>query len=276
MQKGHHMRQLLFTPLLKRAAEVSAFQDPARIIGQRYVGQRADAGMPVLTLAQALVNSAYGYPYLGHPGIDFAVPIGTPVYAPRDGSIWIGPADGKQGTYLLLSYDDVQMTLAHLSKVAVASSAKVKAGDLVCYSGATGYTEINGKRQPIAAHLHVHVSRASDKAILDAYPHVFPAAEKPKEKEEVIKLGLLKYDEKPKGAFNVTAGIKRTKADAEEVLSRVRSWFPDTCGIEPRTDWPGATKFEIYAGMYLGDLDDAHAIRDRVNTGANFTLEVWS
>lgn len=77
------------------------------------------------------------------PGTDLYVPIGTPVYAPADGTIWgngtsIAPATGR---WVGINFDNgMSFRALHLSRL-VRGSGRVSAGDLIAYSGATGYGE---------------------------------------------------------------------------------------------------------------------------------------
>lgn len=187
-------RLSLFTLILNAVAPISAFQDPKRITGERYAGDRMDADLKVITLDEAKASRTTSNPYQDHAGIDFAVNTGTKVYAPYDGKIWVGPDSGPQGKYLLLILPGgVEMTLAHLSKIAVVSGQTVKPGELLGLSGATGYT---GNGQRIAAHLHVHVARVINrvKHIIDAYPWVFGLVDKSGK--------LIKPDVKPEPAVD--------------------------------------------------------------------------
>ncbi|MBP1559915.1 MAG: M23 family metallopeptidase [Oscillospiraceae bacterium] len=77
-----------------------------------------------------------------HNGIDFAVPEGTPVYAAADGVVQasVDPNSGY-GKNIVISHDiDLSTLYAHLSEVSVSEGDEVKAGDLIGYSGSTGYT----------------------------------------------------------------------------------------------------------------------------------------
>lgn len=80
-----------------------------------------------------------------HRGIDFAAPVGTPVRAPWGGLVtptkW-GPA---YGTHLVIDFDRLPTgapglwgVLAHLSRLDVKPGQRVKAGQVIGKSGATG------------------------------------------------------------------------------------------------------------------------------------------
>ncbi len=92
----------------------------------------------------------------GHSGTDFAVPTGTPVRAVMDGTVWsafntdgVGGrgADGvyrqcvSYGKYVLIKHDNGLSTLyAHNSLLKVSNGQRVKRGQIIAYSGSTGYS----------------------------------------------------------------------------------------------------------------------------------------
>ena len=88
-----------------------------------------------------------------HYGMDFAAPIGTPIYATGDGIIEkIKKSRSKKdyGNYILINHGyDYQSFYAHLDKVIVSKGKKVKRGDLIGYVGNTG--------KSTAPHLHYEV-----------------------------------------------------------------------------------------------------------------------
>jgi murein DD-endopeptidase MepM/ murein hydrolase activator NlpD len=105
------------------------------------------------------VTSTFGmreHPVLGftrmHKGVDFGVPVGTPVFASGAGVIaWIGP-HGDHGMYIRIDHTDhVATAYAHLSgfvpKLAVGS--RIHQGDVVAFSGNTGIST--------GPHLHYEV-----------------------------------------------------------------------------------------------------------------------
>jgi murein DD-endopeptidase MepM/ murein hydrolase activator NlpD len=81
-----------------------------------------------------------GNPYLGHNGLDFAVPIGTPVYATHDGIVQFAQIDDVMSlTVSIDSSDGTFRTLhCHLSESKVSLGQSVKRGDLIALSGNTG------------------------------------------------------------------------------------------------------------------------------------------
>lgn len=87
-----------------------------------------------------------------HNGMDFGVAIGTPVYASLSGKVIAAGNNGhyQYGKHVLIEHDNGLVTLyAHLSKHAVSVGQRVETGQLIAYSGNTGYST--------GAHLHLTV-----------------------------------------------------------------------------------------------------------------------
>lgn len=99
-------------------------------------------------------KTAYASGY--HNGTDFGVSIGTKVKSAGDGVVeGVGDTDlvcpgASFGKWVFIRYDNgLASTYGHLSLVSVKSGQKVKAGDVVAYSGNTGYST--------GPHLHMSV-----------------------------------------------------------------------------------------------------------------------
>lgn len=98
-------------------------------------------------------------PKSSEPGTDMFVPIGTPVYAPADGVVYgfgvsIGPATGR---WVGVDFDNgLRFRAMHLSRV-MRTGGRVRRGDLIGYSGASGYgyEDWSTLRTMPAAHVHV-------------------------------------------------------------------------------------------------------------------------
>ncbi|MEN9582713.1 MAG: hypothetical protein RL641_667 [Candidatus Parcubacteria bacterium] len=91
-----------------------------------------------------------------HNGVDFGASIGTPVYAMADGVVeGTGDTDIQCprvsfGRFILIKYsNELASTYGHLSVISVTIGQTVKKGQLVGYSGNTGYST--------GPHLHVSV-----------------------------------------------------------------------------------------------------------------------
>lgn len=99
-----------------------------------------------------------GNPYpRGHWGMDFAVPVGTPVFAAKDGVVERVGRLQLAGIYVLVKHDERYETLyIHLDEVLVEVGGEVEEGQEIAKSGNTGLTT--------GPHLHFEV-REDGKAI---------------------------------------------------------------------------------------------------------------
>lgn len=94
-----------------------------------------------------------------HSGIDFAVPLNTPVYSTCDGTVVAtGSLTTSYGVYVKIKAtvngETVYMRYCHLNSYIVQVGDKVKAGQKIAYSGSTGNST--------GPHLHYEVRNASD------------------------------------------------------------------------------------------------------------------
>ena len=86
--------------------------------------------------SQRILN---GVPKSPHYGIDIAVPIGTPVYAPASGVISLADDLYYSGLTVILNHGlNVNSTFLHLSEIKVSIGDKVSRGQLIGFSGNTG------------------------------------------------------------------------------------------------------------------------------------------
>jgi murein DD-endopeptidase MepM/ murein hydrolase activator NlpD len=82
-----------------------------------------------------------------HEGTDFAIPSGTPVYAPADGVVVLAEQLTVRGNAVVIDHGwGVYSGLYHLKSFVAPVGQKVKQGDLVAYSDNTGLST--------GAHLH--------------------------------------------------------------------------------------------------------------------------
>jgi murein DD-endopeptidase MepM/ murein hydrolase activator NlpD len=93
----------------------------------------------------------------GHNGIDYAVPIGTPVLAAHSGIIEIGNDSKGYGLYVRVVAPEYVTIYAHLSQVGVAAGTRIAAGFPLGASGNSGNStgphlhmglRVNGMRNP--------------------------------------------------------------------------------------------------------------------------------
>lgn len=92
-----------------------------------------------------------------HPGIDIAVPLGTPVRASCGGSVTAAGYDADYGLFVLLRHPDGYETMyGHLSRLIAAEGDEVQAGQVIGLSGNSG--------RSTAPHLHFEIRR-DDKSV---------------------------------------------------------------------------------------------------------------
>ncbi len=111
-------------------------------------GQSAKSMLMKTPVDGARISSGFGmrfHPVLGysrmHKGIDFAVPVGTPVMAAGAGVVQIAGRLGGYGNYLRINHQNGYGTAyGHLSRLApgVHAGSHVHQGQIVAYSGNTG------------------------------------------------------------------------------------------------------------------------------------------
>ena len=111
----------------------------------------------------ARISSGFGlrlHPILGytrmHQGVDFAAPVGTPVYAAGDGVVEETRWAGGYGRWLKIRHTGQWETgYGHLSGWAVRPGQKVRQGQVVAYVGSTG--------ESTGPHLHYEVIMSGQK-----------------------------------------------------------------------------------------------------------------
>lgn len=109
----------------------------------------------------ARLSSGYGmrtHPVLGykkaHKGVDFAAPIGTPIYAAGDGVVQRANRFSSFGNYIKIKHNNTYSTAyAHLNGFAkgIRAGARVKQGQTIGYVGNTG--------RSTGPHLHYEVHK---------------------------------------------------------------------------------------------------------------------
>jgi murein DD-endopeptidase MepM/ murein hydrolase activator NlpD len=93
-----------------------------------------------------------------HPGIDIAVPAGTPVRASGGGTVAAAGYDPDYGLFVLLRHPSGYETMyGHASRLIVAEGDDIQAGQVIALSGNSG--------RSTAPHLHFEIRR--DKKSLD-------------------------------------------------------------------------------------------------------------
>lgn len=105
-----------------------------------YNGGTGQVGWPV----RGSISSGFGWRSFGdfHTGIDIPVPTGTPVHAADSGTVLLtGYMRHGYGNYLTIYHGNGISTLyAHNSSLAVSQGQSVSKGQVVAYSGSTGWS----------------------------------------------------------------------------------------------------------------------------------------
>ena len=87
-----------------------------------------------------------------HPGLDVAVPMGTPIRAAGGGTVAEAGDDPEYGRFILISHPDgYQSMYGHASRLLVTQGEFVAAGAVIALSGSTG--------RSTAPHLHFEIRR---------------------------------------------------------------------------------------------------------------------
>lgn len=178
--KESEYQKLLSTKLAKKQAfekELLNFEAELRYITDPSMIPPANPGMLNWPLASIKVTQQFGdtdfsranpgvYNGKGHNGIDFGVPIGTPILAAESGTVeGIGDTDktcpgASYGKWVLIRHKNGLSTLyAHLSLIRVEEGQSVEAGQTIGYVGLTGYTT--------GPHLHFTVYASVGVKIVD-------------------------------------------------------------------------------------------------------------
>ena len=153
--------------------EINAIEDELRKLIDPNALPKARTGILTWPIVGSVLTQSFGntpdakilYDGKPHNGIDIRARAGTPVLAADDGVVWeIGNTDAfsrclSYGKWILVRHSNNLATLyAHLSLAKIAKGDTVKRGEVVAYSGYSGYTVPAG---PAGAHLHFTVYDAS-------------------------------------------------------------------------------------------------------------------
>lgn len=92
-----------------------------------------------------------------NPGVDYPVPIGTPVRAIANGKVnkTVNNVTGAGGRMVLIQHGTYKADYLHLSKIMVRAGQVVKAGDVIGLSGASG----RGRERGYGPHLHLSIRK---------------------------------------------------------------------------------------------------------------------
>lgn len=145
---------------MKEDAQKTA-EEVARLLGQSdgrrsvaggNVGNNSGFGAPLLKMESVPVTGQFGEKRSNHThkGNDYAVPIGTSVYATKDGKVTIAETQEGYGNVIYIDHGDGYVTrYGHLSTMLVKAGQTVTKGQQIALSGNTGLST--------GPHLHYEV-----------------------------------------------------------------------------------------------------------------------
>lgn len=124
-------------------------------------GQQVYGGIMVEDWSE-LISSPFGeriHPITGertfHNGVDIAIPTGTKLYTPVEGTVTTARYSETAGNYIIITTDDGwSVKYMHMDSLSVSAGDKIKKGDFVGYSGNTG--------RSTGPHLHLEVRNPED------------------------------------------------------------------------------------------------------------------
>jgi murein DD-endopeptidase MepM/ murein hydrolase activator NlpD len=154
--------------LLDYEAQLKYILDPSKLPSGRVLSWPLEK-IFVTQLFGKTVDSKRLYASGTHSGVDFRASVGTPVMSMADGVVMgIGDTDltcfgGSFGKFIFIKYNNgLSSAFGHLSLIKVKEGQKVRRGEVVGYSGATGHVT--------GPHLHIslYVSDAVKMASLPA------------------------------------------------------------------------------------------------------------
>lgn len=167
---GKSKKKVLFLSRISSSVGVNYRSSYGWVRGSAFASHQENYLYKLPFLKGATVNVSQGYHgETSHKGlsayaVDFPVPVGTPIYAAREGVV-VGAEGGsnmggsspeyrKYANYVIIEHNDGTMgNYYHLKQggTAVSIGQKVARGDLIGYSGNTGYSS--------GPHLHFSVSK---------------------------------------------------------------------------------------------------------------------
>lgn len=153
--------QKLLSEREKKRAEIQDDIDKIELELKKLIDEsslpQSSSGVLAWPVANVKITQGYGktdfalatdvYRQKSHNGIDFRASVGTPIMAAEEGVIkGVGNADlycpgGSYGKWILIEHPNKLSSLyAHLSFIKVLIGQNIKRGEIIGYSGNTGYT----------------------------------------------------------------------------------------------------------------------------------------
>lgn len=146
---------------------------------------RPDKGRWAITQLFGQNKYKFGYGPTGHDGVDLGAPSGSPVYAPRNGVVVDCNTHPAYGKRIKINNGKNIDYAGHLSVFLVKVGQKVKEGQLIAKSGATG--AVTGP------HIHWGVYTFKTATPIDPLKEMALVNKKPVAKPKVIPKKLVTY-----------------------------------------------------------------------------------
>ncbi|MGB8816214.1 MAG: peptidoglycan DD-metalloendopeptidase family protein [Minisyncoccia bacterium] len=174
------------------AKELAQFESDLKLIIDPSSYPKSGEGILFWPLDNVYITQKFGYTsfakssgiYAGdfHNGVDFRASIGTKIKASLNGTVEaIGNTDAvcpgaSYGKWVFIRHDNGLATLyAHLSLITVSAGSKVRTGDLLGYSGSTGFS--TGPHLHFTVYANEGVKVISKKSIVCKGTYTLPAAD---------------------------------------------------------------------------------------------------
>ena len=234
------------------AADVRALGGHARVEAMRAAARSGQLQIPGFAGGGRVwpVNSRrVGRGYPGHTGVDFPMPMGSPVFAAADGVITSTPKLGRSyGWHINQQAGPFRLIYAHLSRIIAQAGQAVKAGMKIGEVGSTGnstgphlHFEVRPPGTQLGSHSWLMGAGAADGAPVEEEKGVLDWL---KSKFDIGKIldGATSFMAGKGGIF----GDAGAAALVRDIGSRIWSWISDKVG--------GATSLVSGMGKKLGGL----------------------
>lgn len=108
---------------------------------------------------------------VNHPGVDLAMPKMTPILAPGTGKVIVSALSKSAGEWIVIHFPkrDIYLTLMHLTTREVKVGDRVKAAQVIGYSGNTGRVSKSGD----GLHLHLEVRKRYNDGVNTLDPNLY-------------------------------------------------------------------------------------------------------
>jgi murein DD-endopeptidase MepM/ murein hydrolase activator NlpD len=149
LEEKKHARDTLLAEVSSIESQIKFILDPNTIPSKGTAVFRWPLDKPYITQYFGYTKFALSGAYNGsaHNGVDMGTPTGTKIYAPLTGTVRnVGNTDIVPGCYswgkwVLIDHPNgLSSMFAHLSQPSVVPGQQVKTGDIIGYSGSTGYS----------------------------------------------------------------------------------------------------------------------------------------